>query len=524
MSRSAVILRNVASNWVGFFISACVTLALTPFVLGELGTTRYGVWILTSSIIGYYGLLNLGFRAGVTQYLTRYLAAGDDHKASETMSSAVAVLASLGVVMAGLSVGAAYVAPKVFRLPEGMEREAFWCILIVGCSSAIQFGLSAFTSVFTAKQRFDLANVIGIVTRLLTAGGIVFALRMGYGLIGVSAATCAVSAIDYLVRWRVARRLAPTLEVSWRFASLARVREIGAFGLWNSLISINQFVYQHMPNFLIGTLMPIAAVGYYALATGLSRQINSVLSPVPQVVYPAAADLHVRGDRANLERLYHDGSRLTMLVMIPLVLVAAWASNFYRLWLGQKHLSEVSFHSLAFLFQILLISTGDELLGQHCAADARRRRSRPARRDGTCQCLCDKPVAQRDSYSDLRPGRRRVRDCLRVLYRGSHWHAAAGAEIPRFLGQIVLAQRLYPAAAGGSVTSDSHDGRAAHQGRGQLVGPGHARAVRRRWCWRGATRGWCDDRGTHEAPGATGVSPVGKNRSACGGPRRRQDW
>ena len=46
-------------------------------MLHALGTARYGIWILTSSIIGYYGLLDLGFRAGVTQYLTRYLAVGD---------------------------------------------------------------------------------------------------------------------------------------------------------------------------------------------------------------------------------------------------------------------------------------------------------------------------------------------------------------------------------------------------------------------------------------------------------------
>ena len=51
---------------------------------------------------------------------------------------------------------------------------------------------------------------------------------------------------------------------------------------------------------LIGAFMPIAAVGYYALATGLSRQVNSILSPVPQVVYPAAAELHAQNDLGRL--------------------------------------------------------------------------------------------------------------------------------------------------------------------------------------------------------------------------------
>jgi O-antigen/teichoic acid export membrane protein len=358
MSRSATILRNITSNWIGFAVNAVVTLLLTPFVLRELGVARYGVWVLTSSIIGYYGLLDLGFRAGVTQYLTRYLSMRDYGKSSECISSAVAALATLGALLVLLSIGAAYMAPRVFDFPPGMDREAFWCILMVGFTSAMQIALNAFSSIFTATQRFDLANLIGVGTRLLSAGGIFAALRMGYGLIGLSAAFCGVTCIDYLIRWRVSRSLAPELKVSWHLAKLDRLREMVSFGGWNFLISVNFYVYAYVPNILIGAYMPIAAVGHYALATGLSRQVNSVLSPVSQVVYPAATELHAQCNLRGLERLYHEGSRLMMLAMIPTILVAAfWAKDFYRLWIGEKYLSGAQFHSVALLFQILLIST-----------------------------------------------------------------------------------------------------------------------------------------------------------------------
>jgi O-antigen/teichoic acid export membrane protein len=357
MTRAAIILRNVASNWVGFGLNAAVTLVLTPFVLRQLGSAGYGVWVLTSSVIGYYGLLDLGFRAGVTQYLTRYLAIGDNRKASECLSSAVAVLASLGVLMLGLSILAGLLAPRLFHLPRGMEHDAFWCILIVGCSAAIQLALNPFTSVFTATQRFDLANAIGVATRLMTAVGITASLLAGQGLVGVSLATCAASAVDYVIRWRVARRLAPGLEFSLRHASMTSVREIGAFGAWNFVASLNTFVYQHGPNIIIGATMPIAAVGRYALATGLTRQLNSVLTPVPQVLYPAATELHVREDREGLERLYHDGSRLMLLVLTAVLVPAAfYAPDFYRTWIGSAYVSGSWNGSVATIFQILVIS------------------------------------------------------------------------------------------------------------------------------------------------------------------------
>jgi O-antigen/teichoic acid export membrane protein len=103
-------------------------------------------------------------------------------------------------------------------------------------------------------------------------------------------------------------------------------------------------------------VMPIAAVGHYALASGLTRQIHALLNPVGPVIYPAATQLHVQGDRPRLERLYHDGTRFVLLAMISIVLLSAfWAEDFYRVWIGGKYLTGSPFQSVAWLFRILLI-------------------------------------------------------------------------------------------------------------------------------------------------------------------------
>lgn len=356
LSRSNVILRNIASNWIGYVINAAVTLFLTPFVLNELGTARYGIWILTSSFVGYYGFLDLGFRAGLTQYLTRYISLRDYAKASECVSCAVVALSLLGTLMIGLSIGGAYIAPYLFDIPLDSRQEAFWCILIVGISSSIQVIYSPYAPIFTALQRFDLSNLIGIGARLLSASGVFAALKLGYGLIGISVAFCGVNVIEYLIRWQVANWLAPDLNVSLRRSNFARLREIASFGGWNFIISINGYIFTYVPSMIIGAFMPIAAVGYYALAMGLIRNISSVLTPIAQVLYPVAVEVNAKGDRNELVRLYHYGSRFMMLIMISTVLMATfWAEDFYRLWVGEMYVSGAYFHSVALILQILLI-------------------------------------------------------------------------------------------------------------------------------------------------------------------------
>ena len=347
----------MASNWAGFAVNAALTFLMTPFILQEVGTSRYGVWILTQSIIGYYGMLDFGFRNGVTQYLTRYLAIRDYGKASECISSAVVVLTGVGIFLIFLSIAAAYIAPAVFQVPPNVKYEAFWCILIVGVTSGIQFSLMVFSSTFMAIQRFDIANLIGIGTRLLSASMIFIFLRMGHGLIGLSTATCAGIVIDYLIRFFISKRLIPNLKVSFRLFKMIRLREMGSFGIWTFFISLSTYVNQHVPTILIGAFMPVAAVGHYALAAGLFRQINSMLSPVGQVLYPALTGLYSIGDRRGFERLYHNGSRLIMLITIPTVLIGGfWAEDFYRLWVGEEYLSGIPFTSVSILFLILLFA------------------------------------------------------------------------------------------------------------------------------------------------------------------------
>ena len=357
MIRSAKIIANIASNWVGFAVNAAVTLIITPLILHQVGEARYGIWVLTSSVIGYYGLLDFGFRGGITQYLTRYIALQDYGKAKECISSAVAALFALGLILVVLSFTAAPLALHVFDIPIGMEQEAFWCILIVGFTGALQCVFFPFGAIFTATQRFDISNLIGVGSRLLMAAGIYTALRMGEGLIGISVATCVASLVDYLVRWRVAYRIAPELVVSWRKVKLARLREMGSFGVWNFMMAVSAYAYLHMQALLIGALMPIAAVAHFALASGLVGQIRDVLSPVGHVLYPVAAELYARGDRSALERLYRDGTRLMMIAVSSVVLLAAfWAEDFYRLWIGEKFLIDSPFSSVALLLQILLVS------------------------------------------------------------------------------------------------------------------------------------------------------------------------
>jgi len=342
---------------VGFAVHTAIAFFLTPFVLASLGEVRYGVWALVIGLTGYYGILDLGFRQGMTQYMTRYLAARDFEQLNRTASTTWVALACCSVLVAIATLFFAAFAPLIFDIRADAVSETRWCILINGLSMAVQFLYYPFATVFVATQRYDLGSAIGVGTRVFTAAATVAALLGGFGLIGVSVVHALGSQLDYAVRWRVAYRILPELRVTPRLASRRSLWEVVSFGGWGFLLQSGERLISSTAPVIIGLFMPVAAIASYALARGLSYRIYGLFVPIAQVFYPAATHLDARGDRQGLARLYLAGSKFLLLLAVAAVVIAVLlARDFYQLWVGQM-LSEDTLSTVVVLFYLLIAAT-----------------------------------------------------------------------------------------------------------------------------------------------------------------------
>lgn len=331
------ILRNAVSNWMGYAVHAAVTFFLTPFVLSNLGGSRYGIWVLVVSLSGYYGLLDLGFRSGMTQYMTRYLATRDFHRLNQTASTAFVALSLCGGLVAVCTLVLASVVSQIFVIPAENIYETQWSMRVIGLSIAIQFAYYPFSTVFAATQRYDLANGVAIAARLLGAVGTYLALKAGYGLVGISVIYAAADQLSYICRWRLAYLILPELVVSPRLASRAMLRPILAFGFWSAIVVSANRLKSGAAMILIGVLLPIAAIAPYAIALGLAGQLNAIVAPLAIVLFPAVTALDAKGNMVALRRLFLHASRAILLLSIAAAVVSSLlAADFFRLWIGTR--------------------------------------------------------------------------------------------------------------------------------------------------------------------------------------------
>ena len=357
MSRSRGLAWNVFSNWTGYAVQVAVTFFLTPLVVGSLGDARYGVWILLSGLTGYYGLLDLGFRAGLTQYLTRYLATKQYDKLNQTASTGFVALACCGLLILLATVLLSWFAPHMFRLAPEHAREFSFCLIIVGLAIGIQFCFFPFSSVLVATERFDIVNGIGICTRVLSAVALVQVLKIDHSLLGISLITAGSNVLDYGLRCVAAYRLVPQLQIRPHIASVASAREFMSFGAWNVVINGSARLISYTHAVIIGLFMPAAAIAPFALAASLRNYFNEMFAPIGQVFFPTAARLDAQGDNDGLRRLYLNVSRLLLCLVVSGAVVAfIYSEDFFRLWVPVFFIDTGPYPSPALLFRILLVA------------------------------------------------------------------------------------------------------------------------------------------------------------------------
>jgi O-antigen/teichoic acid export membrane protein len=358
MSLARKLVRNIASNWAGYAVHVAVAFFLTPYIIHSLGQTRYGIWTLVIGITGYYGLLDLGVASGMTQYLTRYLAANEIDKLNRSASTGFVALSGIGLLVFIGSLIIAFSASSLFKIQAASPTEVTLVLAITGTSVALQFVFFTYSAVFTAVQRFDLSNVIGVSTRIFSAAATIICLKAGYGLVGLSFVIAGTNVLDYLIRWGVAGRLLPAMKISVNLVSRESLREVLNFGIWNSVSAGSVRLISYTDALVIAAFMPVAAVAPFAIAANLRSYFEDVFIRAGFVFFPAVTELDAQQNRAGLRHLYLVSSKFMLLGSILLGSTAMFAArDFFRLWLGSSYAEPRGSPSVATIFYILIMAS-----------------------------------------------------------------------------------------------------------------------------------------------------------------------
>jgi O-antigen/teichoic acid export membrane protein len=338
MPRLRRIVQNVLSNWVALVISTAVGFFLSPFVVHHLGNLVYGVWVLIGSVVAYMSLLDLGLRGAVTRYVSKGVAQEDHENAGEAVSGALWIRfwISLTVFGAGLVLAGAF--SHIFDVPIALQRDARFAVAITATTVAINLWCGVFGGVLIALHRYDLTSSVSILQTCLRAGGIVFLLRSGHGILSLAIWDLGISLVANTAIITICLHIYPTLKIAFRRPSQNTLAKLWTYSIYVFLINLALQVIYYTDNVVVGAFLSPAAVTFYAIGGALIAYARQIVTAMTTTFTPLASTYDAQGKDQNMRELLIHGTRGALIISLPIAAGLFFRGDtFIRLWMGEQY-------------------------------------------------------------------------------------------------------------------------------------------------------------------------------------------
>lgn len=327
--------RSILSNWFGLVVLAASTALLTPVMVHHLGAVNYGVWILASSVLDYYGLLDLGMRSAMFRYISLFRGASQREEVDRTFSSALFLVSLTAVLIGLLSVIVAWILPRFLHVQGTTPRVFGWLLFLLGTSVAVMFPTRMLATYISAHNRWDLYNAAGIANTITRAIAIVVILRLGYGILALAIVTVVVafsSMGQHIVFLFIAD---PRVHVNRRLISFSRIRELFGFSMRSLLVSLGDYLRFYSDSAVIAAVLTVSLVTPFNVATRLIECFKSIVIAAGGPVFGAMTELSGGGRQQDLKNLLLRSTRfLAFLSILGGVLLIVDGGPLLRLWVG----------------------------------------------------------------------------------------------------------------------------------------------------------------------------------------------
>lgn len=330
----------VTTNLCTRVVLAAVSLLTVPITIGYLGTEGYGLLTVMSSVVGWLQFSNLGIGSALQNSLIQARADGDIERQQELVSTVVFTLIGIALILLGAGVIAFPVVNWLQVFPPSTNRFAAeippaLAVIFLGFVSSVV--LSFVHAIYSARQELHIGTLPVLAAGLLSLAGVVVAVRLDLGLIGV---VCASTGSPALVQWAFAiwtlwLRGIPELKPRIAKCSRAAWRSVSGQASSFLLLQICCVAFFQADAFIIAHFLSVQDVTPYSVAQRVFVQFAGLFAVASGSLWAAYGDAKARRDAEWIRRTQRSMEQLFITLYLAFI-VAMVALGHYVLksWVG----------------------------------------------------------------------------------------------------------------------------------------------------------------------------------------------
>ncbi|HZW20472.1 oligosaccharide flippase family protein [Noviherbaspirillum sp.] len=335
-----MLLRNSLWNLSGSAVPMIVALATVPLLIGALGVEGFGIVTMVTSVVGYFGVLDINLTSGAIKYLAEHHASGDRRRFAETFWFGAMFYGALGLLGAtAIFFFAETLVGRFFEVSDALRDETVFAFQLGALGFALTQVQSYLLVVPQALQRYDRSAqseaFFGVVVNLAS----VAAAMAGAGVVGVIVARLCVSAANVLyLCWMIRSFKLDMAPCRPRKDVRAALTSFSAYAYLSKIAST---LHQHADKLIVGAIAGPVALTFYTVPVTLAGRILGLTYRLSSVIYPRASALAGAGRIAELHPVYLGVMRyVTYINLAALGIIVLAGDEFLRRWVGDEFVQQ----------------------------------------------------------------------------------------------------------------------------------------------------------------------------------------
>ena len=320
-------------------LSVGTALISVPLALHYLGTERYGMWMVMSSLVAMLSFADLGIGNGVLTQVAGAHGRDDREEIRRYVSSGFFVLTAIGLAILGALAACYRFVPwhRLFNVDTALARsEAGPAMAVFIACFALAIPAGIVQRVQMGLQRGFMASLWQCLASLLGLVGVIVTIQLEAGLhwlvlafVGGPLIVATMNSALFF-GW-LQRDIAPKLHAVSRSA-VARVVRTGAMFL---VLQIVVAVAYASDSLVIAQRLGAASVAVYAVPEKMFSFVTTVLAMVMAPLWPAYGEAIIRGDgtwvKQTLKRSFFTALSIAAVFSAVLVVIGPKIVTF---WVG----------------------------------------------------------------------------------------------------------------------------------------------------------------------------------------------
>ncbi len=350
-------------NAVDYLSTVVIFLITTKLFIGQLGTDGYGFYTFFTSLIGTFGLVDIGMGMAVSKYLSEYLHQNKINESNQVITQAILFYLVVGLLIVILVNFFSTPLMLLFGFGEKFNELGKLVLFIVSIIFMLNLFISIGTNVLVALEKWQGIATLNIGIKMLNAFLLVKILLLDISYSKkvefVFYAILVFSTLKLVLYSWLAYRQYPSFK--WQKPDKIIRQKIVSFLKWSSLQHFLSMLAGQADKIVISRFFGLETLGFYNFVVSAFTYLYGFVASIFRIYFPKFSKMHADQDYGKLKINF--GKLILWSMGISMILsaisIACW-KPFVTSYIDARFANDTFYYFI--IFAIFLIVRSPEII------------------------------------------------------------------------------------------------------------------------------------------------------------------